>query len=310
MFRYFCGRFTNARAPDRELQAEFSSRAFPPFAAFAVYDHQAQITRTLSNSQYNFQSRETEAQTAPNQAWEMRSGMYCRGMFRMIEPPTVPPGALQPLNMNVEVSWSPAFLNARADLPPNFILLSLRPRRGGNWVESRTPPPPFNWAVHPAPRNVPHPGNGDTNHEEEEDRGEGVGEGRVNEVEVEEEIVEEEQRREEEEEVAIAEDDSREEEAEGSEGQRSEAPGDYYGRPGSDVEEEYQEEYVDEEGDEEVTVVGEIDEEQIFGNHFRPRNIPFAAFGAGGVIANPENFILVESDESPTINHGSASEPE
>ena len=308
MFRYFCGRFTNARAPDRELQAEFSSRAFPPFAAFAVYDHQAQITRTLSNSQYNFQSRETEAQTAPNQAWEMRSGMYCRGMFRMIEPPTIPPGALQSINMDVEVSWSPAFLNARANLPPNFILLSVRPRRGGNWVESRAPPPPFIWAAHPVPRNVPQQDNDDTNHEE--DRGEGVGEERVNEVEVEEEREEEEQRREEEEEVVVVEDDSHEEEVEESEGQRSEASGDYYGRPENDAEEEYREEYVDEEGEEEVTVVEEITEEQIFGNHFRPRNIPFTVFGADGVIANPENFILVESDESPAINNGSASEPE
>ena len=329
MFRYFCERFINTRAPDRDLQAEFSIRTFPPSTSFTVYDHHARITRALSNSQFNFVSRETEAQAAPNQAWEMRSGMYCRGMFRMIEPPTIPPGALQSINMDVEVSWSPAFMNARANLPPNFVLLSLRPRRGGNWVESRTPPQPFNWAVHPVPRNVPqpgptvaeqanhvdtpfyHPGNDDTNHEEEEEEGgEVVVEELVNEVEVEEEREEEEQRREEEEEVITVEDDSHGEEAEGSESRRSEAPGDYYGRPGSDVEEEYQEEYVDEEGEEEVTVVEEITEEQIFGTHFRPHQIPFTVFGADGVIANPENFILVESDESPAINHGSASEPE
>ena len=279
------------------MEAEIAIRLFPPYAAFTVYDHHAQITRTLSNTQYNFQSRETAAQTAPNQAWIMRSGMYCRGTFRMIEPPTIPPQALNILRLEVEVSWSPAFVNVRADLPPNFILCSLRPIRGGNWIESRNPPPPYNWAV---PRNVPQPE--PVNQEEEEvNNHEEVEEDR----EVEEEVREQ---REEEPNVVIVEDDSHAEE-EVQEDRRSEDPREYYdGGQESEVEEEYQEEYREEEGEEEeVTIVEEITEEQIFGTPARSRNVPFTIFGPDGVIANPEDFILVESDESPIMNHGSSS---
>ena len=261
----------------------------------------------------------------------------------MVDPPVIPPQALNVLQMNVEVSWAPAFLNARADLPPNFILFSIRPRRGGNWVESRNPPGPFNWAVPAAPRNVPpqqphnhqeeREGGEERNHEEEAGEHEGNGEERVGEnvrneednhvgerreEEADELELEEENRRvtedpeQEEEEVVVIEDESHEEE-EVSEAPRSVGPGEYYGEPnhseGSVPEEEneYREEYREvEEGEEEVTIVEEITEEQIFGP--RSRNIPFTVFGPDGLIANPEDFILVESDESPTVNHSSSSE--
>ena len=61
-------------------------------------------------------------------------------------------------------------------------------------------------------------------------------------------------------------------------------------------------------GEEEVVVVEEIAEGQIFGTPWGARRIPFAVFGQDGVIANPEDFILVGSDESPVINHGFPSE--
>ena len=302
MFSYFCERFVNTRAPDRDLQAEYSVRMFPPYASFTIYDHRARITRTLTNTQYNFQSRETEAQTTPNRAWEMNSGMYCRGTFRMVDPPVIPPGATNVIDWEVEASWSPAFMNARADLPPNFLLFSLRPRRGGQWIETHNPPRAFNWAVPQIPRNVPQPvppimGNG--NHEEEEG-GEGV-----EETVVEEEGREAEESREEEEEVVVVEDVSQAEEEEPSEGQRSVGPEGYYSRGSSDREGERSRSEDEGSGrEEEVVVVEEITEEQIFGTPASARNIPFTIFGANGVIANPENFILVESDESPVINHG------
>ena len=309
------------------MEAELAVRFFPPYASFAVYDHAARITRTLSNSQYNFQSRETEAQTAPNQAWEMRSGMHCRGTFRMIEPPVIPPGSLNILQMNVEVSWAPAFMNARADLPPNFILCSLRPRRGGNWVESRNPPPPFNWAIPagarivPQPNHLNHEGEEENNHqrEEEEEEREENAEQSHEEVEVD----NDQENGPHEAEVVVVEDDSHEEgEGEASEDRNDVRPGEYYGeRQESEAEEnplggeesyegrEFREEYREEgEETEEVTIVEEITEEQIFAP-FRTGNIPFAVFGQDGVVANPEDFILVESDESPIVNYGFISEP-
>ena len=241
----------------------------------------------------------------------------------MVDPPVIPPQALNVLQMNVEVSWAPAFLNARADLPPNFILFSIRPRRGGNWVESRNPPGPFNWAVPAAPRNVPpqqphnhqeeREGGEERNHEEEAGEPEGDGEERVEENVRNEEDNHVGERGEEEEEVVVVIEDESHEEEEVSEAPRSVGPGEYYGEPnhseGSVPEEEneYREEYREvEEGEEEVTIVEEITEEQIFGP--RSRNIPFTVFGPDGLIANPEDFILVESDESPTVNHSSSSE--
>ena len=307
MFRYFCQNFVNTRAPDRELEAEYSIRMFPPYASFTVYDHRARVTRTLTNTQYNFQSRETEAQTTPNQAWQMNSGMHCRGVFRMIEPAVIPPGATDRITWNVEASWAPAFMNARADLPPNFLLFSLRPRRGGQWIETNNPPAPFNWAVPQVPRNVPQPNppiTEEVNHVEEEEEG-----GAEETVEEEERRVEEE-RRDEEEEVVVVDDESQagEEEEQFADGS-SDRPGEYYRRGESEGESEGVR-HDDEEGrgEEEVVVVEEITEEQIFGTPWGARNIPFTVFGRDGVVANPEDFILVESDESPVINHGSPSE--
>ena len=114
MVKYYCERFTNTRAPNAELSAEYSIRMFPPFAQFKVYGRPTRITRTLPNAQCNFQSRESEAATAPNRAWEMGSGMARRGVFRLVDPPVIPPEVESQITWNVEVSRPPAFANARA----------------------------------------------------------------------------------------------------------------------------------------------------------------------------------------------------
>ena len=121
----------------------FTYRMMPPWMEFSLSDHDRRLTWTMSNSQFNTQSRSTLESLQPSRAWVSNVGMRAHGVFRIIEPTTVTPGIPTALEMNVQISWGPEFVNITTEVDGNHLLFSVRPPEGtrNGWRESRSPLP-------------------------------------------------------------------------------------------------------------------------------------------------------------------------
>ena len=128
---------------ESHLSARFTYSMLPPEMTFALADHGRRTTWTLSNSHFNTQSRASLASLRQSENWVSNVGITASGVFRVVEPTTVRAGMPMALELNVEISWGPQFVNITGMIDRNHLLFSVRPPEGvrNGWVASYRPLP-------------------------------------------------------------------------------------------------------------------------------------------------------------------------
>ena len=135
-----CGSLRN-REGTTEQSARFTYSMLPPEMTFSLSDHNRRMTWTLTNTRFNTQSRESLESLRTSDRWISRAGMQSRGLFRIVEPTTVRLGMPTALELDVEISWGPPFVNITGECEGNHLLFSVRPPEGTQWSVSYRPLP-------------------------------------------------------------------------------------------------------------------------------------------------------------------------
>ena len=140
MRRYYCLDLEGGRAGNRQ-SADFVFRLAPPLMEFTLYNWAARQSWMPVNTNWNPQSLGSLESLRPPDAWVMNSGIARTGKFRAVYPTTPTPMLPITISLTCEISWGSAFINITGQVSGEWLLFSMRPPQGRNWVQLDTRPP-------------------------------------------------------------------------------------------------------------------------------------------------------------------------